>query len=68
MGTVVFGPAEIYKEISVRIAKARAVTDRAFKLELGNNEESVLPSRVAFSFGYAQLVKKHYEGNLRYET
>ena len=40
MGTVVFGPAEIYKEISVRIAKARAVTDRAFKLELGNNEES----------------------------
>ena len=40
MGTIVFGPAEIYKEISVRIAKARAVSDRAFKLELRNNEES----------------------------
>ena len=38
MGVLHFGTTDIYKEVKVRINKSRGLAERAFKLELGNNE------------------------------
>ena len=38
MGVLHFGSTDIYKEVKVRINKSRGLAERAFKLELGNNE------------------------------
>ena len=39
MGAIEFGEAEVYKYFEVRLAKARGLTDRCFKIELGNKED-----------------------------
>ena len=38
LGLLSFGPAEVYKEIKIRIAHQRTILTRKFKVELGNNE------------------------------
>ena len=38
MGVLSFGPAEVYKEVNIRIGNKRGITTRTFKVELGNNE------------------------------
>ena len=38
MGIVTFGANDTYKSIKVRIGKSRGLTQRSFRLELGNNE------------------------------
>ena len=38
LGLLSFGPAEVYKEVNIRIGNKRGITTRTFKVELGNNE------------------------------
>ena len=38
MGVLTFGPAEVYKEVNIRISNKRGLSTRTFKVELGNNE------------------------------